>query len=120
MIIKHAKIMTVGLLASGVAWGYDNGPQVIGCDYKLGKAEGTGTCLIVGSGLNQGISWIVFEVNGMRWRYTDAPSEIELVAKSGETAEKYAISHSNGQCRPGGKPADVYTFPNGARVCLYW
>ncbi|PTU30961.1 hypothetical protein [Stenotrophobium rhamnosiphilum] len=105
---------------SSVAWGYDNGPQTIGCDYKQGKATGTSTCLIVGSGMNQGISWLVFEVNGKRWRYTDASREIELVNATGATIKQYTVSHSSSQCRPGGKPADVYTFPNGNHVCLYW
>ncbi|MGZ4969914.1 MAG: hypothetical protein ACXV8W_15355 [Methylobacter sp.] len=113
--------LTMGLLAFGTAFGYDNGAQIVGCDYKLGKTEGTDKCLIVGSGLNQGISWLVFEVKGKRFRYADSSSDsIELIDKSGKTIKNYSIHNSNEQCRPGGRSADVYAFSNGDRVCLYW
>jgi hypothetical protein len=117
----HVIALAVGLLASGTAIGYDNGPQIVGCDYKLGKAEGTDKCLIVGSGMNQGISWLVFEVKGKRFRYTDSSADsIELIDKSGKAIKNYSVRNSNEQCRPGGKAADVYAFSNGDRVCLYW
>jgi hypothetical protein len=117
----HVLALMAALLSAGTAWAYDNGPQVVGCDYKLGKAEGTDKCLIVGSGMNEGISWLVFEVKGKRFRYTDSsPNSIELISKSGKTVESYAISNSNGQCRPGGQSADIYAFSSGDRVCLYW
>jgi hypothetical protein len=114
-------VLTAGLLVFGPASGYDNGPTMVGCDYKLGKSEGSDKCLIVGSGMNQGISWLVFEVKGKRFRYDDSSSDkIELINKSGKTIKNYAAHNSNEQCRPGGKSADVYTFSNGDRVCLYW
>jgi len=113
--------LIMGLLVSGAVFGYDNGPQVVGCDYKLEKIEGTDKCLIVGSGVNQGISWLVFEVKGKRFRYTDdSPDSIELINESGETVQSYSVRNSNEQCRPGGRDADVYAFSNGDRVCLYW
>lgn len=113
--------LTAGLLALGTALAFDNGPQVVGCDYKLGKTEGTDLCLIVGSGVNLGMSWLVFEVKGKRFKYTDSVSNsIELIDKSGKTVEIYSIRNSDEQCRPSGNSADVYAFSNGDRVCLYW
>lgn len=108
-------------MSIGPAFGYDNGPQAVGCDFKLGNAEGTDKCLIVGSGMNQGISWLVFEVKGKRFRYDDSSSDvIELIDKSGKTLSEYAVKNSERQCRPGGRSADIYAFANGDRVCLYW
>jgi hypothetical protein len=115
----HTLVLASAPLSPALA--YDNGPQTLGCDYKLGKVEGSGKCLIVGSGLNQGISWLVFELNGKRFRYTDSsPNSIEIVDKSGKAIAKKSITNSNGQCQPGGKSADIYAFADGDRVCLYW
>lgn len=117
----HVIALAAGLLAWSAAHGFDNGPQMVGCDYRLGKAAGTDKCLIVGSGMNQGISWLVFQVKGKRFRYTEAaPDSIELIDKSGKTLKRFPAGNSNEQCRPGGRPADVYAFANGDRVCLYW
>lgn len=113
--------LALTVMGLGSAFGYDNGAQTIGCDYKLGKTEGTAKCLVVGSGVNQGISWVVFEVEKKRFRYEDSsPDSIELVDKSGDTIAKHRVINSNGQCRPGGRSADVYAFDNGDRICLYW
>ncbi|MDR2208500.1 MAG: hypothetical protein LBE22_05960 [Azoarcus sp.] len=113
--------MVAGAVCISAAFAYDNGPQVLGCDYKLGTSEGTGKCLIVGSGMNQGISWIVFEVEGKKFRYDDSSADkIELLDKTDEAIATYSVSRSDAQCRPGGKSADVYAFANGDRVCLYW
>lgn len=110
-------IMTICVPASA----YDNGPQVLACDYKFGKSEGTDKCLIHGSGTNQGITWVVFEVKNKRFRYVDSsPNSIELLNKSNNPTAKYAVTNTNTQCRPGGKDADVYTFRNGDRICIYW
>ena len=117
----HHSLLLIGILSSTAALAYDNGPQVIGCDYRLGKEESTGQCLIAGSGTNQGISWLVFEVKNKRFRYTSAHENlIEQIDKSGETLAKYAVSNSEAPCRPGGKTADIYKFQNGNYVCLYW
>ena len=121
--MKHIKIAIsiIGFMAYTSVFGYDNGPQILGCDYKLGKVEGTGQCLIVGSGMNQGISWVVFELKNKRFRYSSSSTNsIELINKSGKTLQNYAVNNSDGECRPGGKFADIYEFKNGDRVCLYW
>ncbi len=107
--------------ACSAASAYDNGPQKIGCDYKLGAAEGTGQCSVAGSGMNQGISWVVFELKGKRFRYTSSSADrIELIDKAGKTLSSHAVRNADGPCRPGGKAADIYDFSNGDRVCLYW
>ena len=121
------RAVTVGALALAAFWctpdaqAYDNGAQVIGCDFRLGKEEGTDRCLIVGSGMNQGIGWVVFEVQGRRFRFEDdAPDVIETVSKSGDTLARAQGRNQRMQCRPGGREADAYLFANGDRVCLYW
>jgi len=99
----------------------DNGPQVIACDYRFADDEGTSTCLIVGSGTNQGISWLVFDVKGKRFRYSDdAPRKMELLDSDNQFLKDYPVTNSYASCRPGGKDADIYTFANGDKVCLYW
>lgn len=99
----------------------DNGPQTIACDYKFGNQEGTTTCLIVGSGMNQGIGWSVFEVRGKRFRYSDDfPEKIELLDSENQFMRDYPVTNSYESCRPGGTDADIYSFANGDKVCLYW
>lgn len=121
MEIRNWVLSIVFCFMAYPAFAYDNGPQVLGCDYKLGKAEGTGKCLIAGSGINQGISWLVFEVKGKRYRYSDdSANNIELINKAGKVTATFSVHNSSGQCRPGGKDADIYAISNGDRVCLYW
>ena len=119
----HTKLFVfmIGLMTWAIVSAYDNGPQVLACDYRFGKSEGTGQCLIVGSGISTGVSWLVFEVKKKRFRYSSSSeNEIELVNKSGETLKTYAVRNSEGQCRPGGRSAGIYEIKNGYRVCLYW
>ncbi|MEM9567278.1 MAG: hypothetical protein AAF974_03135 [Cyanobacteria bacterium P01_E01_bin.34] len=100
---------------------YDNGPQSLACDYSFEKREGTDTCLIVGSGSNQGVTWVVFEVLDRRFRYrTSTPSIIEEIDDQAVVLEEYSVSNSYGQCRPGGREADIYDFESGDRICIYW
>ncbi|MDD3591259.1 MAG: hypothetical protein PHO65_01295 [Sulfurovum sp.] len=109
------------VMGLGSAFGYDNGPQTIGCDYKFGENEGTEICLVVGSGMHQGISWVVFKVESKRFRYKNSsPDSIELIDKAGNTIATHQVNHSYDQCRPGGRDADKYVFTNGDRICLYW
>jgi hypothetical protein len=125
------RIMRLHMLAVAVVIGVvttwvpvlaaDGGPQVLGCDYKFGQSEGTETCLIHGGGMNQGIIWIVFEIKKKRFRYYDSsPHRIELLHTSYKTIATYPVTNTKAHCRPGGRPADVYTFGNGDRVCIYW
>ena len=117
----QAILLILGVLSSSAAFSHDNGPQMVGCDYKLGATEGTDKCLIVGSGTNQGISWVVFEVKGKRFRYSDdSPSSIEKIDKSGKIVKNYSVRNLHEQCRPGARSTDVYAFSNGDRICLYW
>ena len=104
-----------------VAIAYDNGPQSLACDYSFEKREGTDTCLIVGSETNQGVTWVVFEVLDRRFRYSSAaPDIIEAIDDQATVLDEYPVSNSYGQCRPGGREADIYDFVNGDRICIYW
>lgn len=118
-VIKLAGLTSLLLSVSVNA--LDSGPKSIGCDFRFGKNEGTAQCLIVGSGMNQGIEWIVFEVDQKRFKYESAaPDRIELVNRANNTIKTYSVRNNRDQCRPGGVEADVYLFKNGDRVCLYW
>ena len=93
----------------------------MGCDYRFGKQEGVDKCLIHGNGMNQGISWVVFEVQGRRFRFEDSePGIIENISSTGATIARLKGRNEQMQCRPGGKDADAYLFANGDRVCIYW
>jgi hypothetical protein len=75
----------------------------------------------VGSGVNQGVAWVVFEIQGKRFSYMDsAEDQIELLDKNDKTLATYPVTNLYGPCRPGGEKADVYDFENGDRICLYW
>ncbi len=121
----NARTLLISLtLAIGInfsAKAYDNGPQVLGCDFKFGAREGTDKCLIIGSGMGQGISWVVFEVNKKRYRYdSSSPKQLELLDSANKKIKTHSITNATEQCRPGGREADVYSFDNGDRICLYW
>ncbi len=116
-----ALCVVASVLACGSARGNDNGPQTLGCDYRIQGDEGVGTCLVAGSGTNQGITWVVFEVKGRRYRFeSSSPESILRVDRVGKVVKKFQGRNSSAQCRAGGPTADVYTFSNGDRVCLYW
>ena len=115
--------LTVALFAGACvcAHALDQGPRIMGCDYRFGKDEGVDKCLIVGNGMNQGQSWVVFEVRGRRFRFNDSePGIIEKISSKGDTLQKLKGRNEQAQCRPGAKEADAYVFSNGDRVCLYW
>ena len=122
----HNKSITSFISIAAIALSFsanalDSGPKVIGCDFKLGKHEGTEKCLVVGSGMNQGIEWVVFEINYKRFRYeSSSPKQIEYVNRANKRLKLYAVKNERQQCRPGGVDADVYSFENGDRICLYW
>lgn len=114
-------IPIVLLMLASAAQAYDNGPQVIGCDYRFGKKEGVDRCLIAGSGMNQGVSWVVFELQGQRYRYEDdAPDQLTLITGEGKTVATRKVRNHKASCRAGAREADVYQFENGDRICLYW
>ncbi len=118
---KWAAVWLSASLTPCLAYGYDNGPQVVGCDYRLGAQAGSDSCLVVGSGMAQGISWVVFEVAGRRYRYSDAASEVlEQVDRAGEVLATYPVRNTSAPCRPGGGEADSYELANGDQICLYW
>lgn len=123
--MRNRIFLRLGLTAA-LAFGFsanalDSGPKVIGCDFKFGKSEGTEKCLIVGSGMNQGIEWVVFEINKKRFRYENSsPNQIELINRAGKRIKMHGVKNDRQQCRPGGVDADVYLFENGDRICLYW
>jgi hypothetical protein len=102
-------------------YGYDDGPKAVGCDYSLHGRSASDICLINGSGMNQGILWITFEVNGQRYRHaSSAPESLKKISATGAVIQAYPIRRAEEQCRPGGKAADVFSFRNGDRICLYW
>ena len=118
-VLLASTVTSLTLLPKAIA--YDNGPQSLACDYSFEKREGTDTCLIVGSGTNQGGTWVVFEVLDRRFRYSSAtPEIIEVIDDQGIVLDEYPMSNSYGQCRPGGREADIYDFENGDRICIYW
>ena len=108
-------------LPCGYAAAYDNGPQVLDCDTRFGPTEQSGRCMIVGSGMAQGISWVVFEARGMRFRYdSSAPDTLERLGPDDNAVQTLRVTNTYGPCRPGGADADVYALANGDRICLYW
>ena len=118
-VLLASTVTSLTLLPKAIA--YDNGPQSLACDYSFEKREGTETCLILGSGTNQGTTWVVFEVAERRFRYySSTPNTIEQLDEQAEVLAEYPVSNSYGQCRPGGREADIYDFANGDRVCIYW
>jgi len=118
---RFFKVLALSVIFINNAYAYDNGPQVLACDYKLGDIEGTEICLIEGSGVNQGMSWVVFELMKKKYRhYSSSPNKIQHIDSSGKVVAEYPIKNFEGQCRPGGRDADVYEFNNGDRICIYW
>ena len=117
--MKIVILFFLGILPlSGLA--LDNGARVVGCDYKFGNVADTDTCVILGSGMQQGTLWIAFKAAGNRFRYTsDKPSQLDQIDSNGNTLRSYPIRNSQAQCRPGGGKADRYQFRNGDYVCLY-
>lgn len=108
------------MLLPASALAFDNGPRVVGCDYKLGNDFGTDKCLVTGSGMQMGTLWIAFRVKSKEYRYTsDAPKRLDQINKSGAVIQSYPIRNTQSQCRPGGANADRYQFQNGDFICLY-
>ncbi|MGL5949580.1 MAG: hypothetical protein ACRCYV_11250 [Aeromonas sp.] len=108
-------------LASISAHAYDNGPQVLACDYQRGAIEDTDICLLTGSGTNQGISWQVFKWQGTLYRhFSSAEKQLEIINTDGDIISTLPVQVETKSCRPGGREASVFTFSNGDYVCLYW
>ena len=64
---------------------------------------------------------MVFELKGQRYRFEDSSKTVlELITPDGKTQSTRKIKNLQGQCRPGGRDADIYQFDNGDRICLYW
>lgn len=121
VVRRGLAVVVLGLASWGTSWAYDNGAQVLDCDYRFGSATGSGRCRIVGSGMNQGVAWVVFEVQGRRFRYLDASEDqLEEVDRAGRTLRSFTIERSSGRCRQGRGSADIYDFERGDQVCLYW
>lgn len=111
----------ISIIYVSILYAFDNGPQILACDYKLGDKQGTEMCLIEGSGVNQGISWVVFEISDKKFRYySTSPNRIEHIDSSYNIVDEYPVTNIKKQCRPGGREADVYEFKNGDRICIYW
>ncbi len=114
-------IIAIPYIGPTAVYSYDEGPKAVGCDYSLQGRSTSDICLINGSGMNQGILWITFEVNGQRYRHaSSAPETLEKISATGSAIQTYPIRRAEEQCRPGGKAADVFSFRNGDRICLYW
>ena len=112
-------ILSMAVVPTAVA--LDNGPQTVACDYKFGHFGGTEQCLILGSGTNQGISWVTFKVNKKIFRYSSSsPGTIQRLNQALEQVGSFPVTNSQAQCRPGGTEADRYVFVNGDYICIYW
>ena len=125
VLLKLAKyilfIVAIPYFSPSAVYGYDDGPKAVGCDYTLQGRSATDICLINGSGMNQGILWVTFEVNGQRYRHaSSAPDTLKKINAIGSVIQAYPIRRAEEQCRPGGKVADVFSFQNGDNICLYW
>ena len=129
--------LAVFLGVASPAFGYDNGPQVIGCDFRVSSTSELKTeiCLIPSSGMQMGYGWIVIRPestkdyyrlhdnhgaelnNDKRWQKAEI--------KDGQAFGSAVIWKGNftsrtGQCRPGGRDASIYEISNGAKFCLYY
>ena len=130
------KVMATVLLALPVM-AYDNGPKVIGCDFRTNADESlkADICFIPTSGMQMGQSWIVirpgnldlyyrFEdnqgatsIDNERWRR----AKIQRVSNyDSYTVWQGTFKYREGQCRSGGADAAIYDLNNGARFCLYY
>jgi hypothetical protein len=99
---------------------FDNGPRVVGCDFKFGNNAGTDKCLITGSGMQMGTLWVAFKLHNSQYRYlSDNPNTLDQIDSKGKVLRSYRVRNTTAQCRPGGIQADKYAFANGDYICLY-
>ena len=114
------KIIFILSLLPASAMAFDNGPRVVGCDYKFSNNVGTDKCLITGSGMQMGTLWMSFKLNTNQYRYmSDSPNVLSQIDSNGKVLHSYRVKNSSAQCRPGGIKADKYQFSNGDYICLY-
>ena len=134
MLRKVAATCALALSCSNAA-AFDNGPRVIGCDYRLkGQSEmQTNTCFLPMTGTQMGYTTVIVRPGNSRlyYRFEDNSGSLDSVkwkkAKI-QTGSNYdskglwsgTFRYSNKQCRPGGANASVYDLSNGAKFCLYF
>jgi hypothetical protein len=114
------KTVLLFCLAPLTTFGFDNGPRVVGCDYKFGALFETDKCLITGSGMQMGNLWVAFKVKKSEFLYqSDNPNFLDKIDAKGNVLKSYRVKNLQSQCRPGGIEADKYEFSNGDFICLY-
>ena len=116
---------------------YDNGPRVVGCDYRGNAMEKlkADSCFIPSSGMQMGQSWLIVRpgISNLYCRFEDnhgsTRNQSERWQKARiQTGPDYdspinwqgSFIYRDGQCRPGGADAAVYELSNGAKICLYF
>ena len=116
---------------------FDNGPKVLGCDFRTNANESlkADSCFIPTSGMQMGQSWIVIRpgYSSLYYRLEDnqGATRIEherwVRAKiqkgsdyDSQTVWQGTFQYREGQCRPGGADASIYDLSNGAMFCLYY
>jgi hypothetical protein len=116
---------------------YDNGPRVVGCDYRGNAMEKlkADSCFIPSSGMQMGQSWLIVRpgISNLYYRFEDNQGSIrnqsERLQKARiQTGPDYdspinwqgSFIYRDGQCRPGGADAAVYELSNGTKICLYF
>jgi|GEM_PF-5528408 len=113
----------VGLLWPSPAQAYDSGPRNVPCDYFFdGKPMQTDNCLVLGSGMNQGILWMSLKVGGKQYAFVwgdGGGGTVDLRDSAQKTIWSGSFRDSNDQCRPGGPKASIYSISNGDKLCLY-
>jgi hypothetical protein len=137
--LRVANLLQLSVLlgVASPAFGYDNGPRVIGCDFRESstskqKAE---ICFIPSSGMQMGYGWIVIRPESTKnyYRLHDNHGAELGENKRWQKAEildgqafgsaviwKGNFTYRKGQCRPGGRDASIYEISNGAKFCLYY
>ena len=135
--VVHLLQLAAFIVIANPVFGYDNGPQVIGCDFRVSstsklKAE---ICFIPSSGMQMGYGWIVIRPESTKNHYRlhdNHGAELskdkrwqKAEIKAGQAFGSAVIWKGNftfriGQCRPGGRDASIYEISNGAKVCLYY
>ena len=133
----HKKVATtcVILLSCSSAAAFDNGPQVVGCDYRLNKQSEmqADTCFLPMTGTQMGYTTVIVRPGNSKlfYRFEDNYGSLDSTkwrkAKI-QTGSRYdskslwsgTFRYSNKQCRPGGANSSVYDLSNGAKFCLYF
>jgi len=134
MLVRIAATCAIAFSCSHAA-AFDNGPRVIGCDYRIkGQSEmHTDICFLPMTGTTQGYTTVIVRPGNSKlfYRFVDNDGTLDSTkwkkAKV-QTGSNYdsktlwsgTFRESHKQCRPGGRDAWVYELSNGTKFCLYY